>query len=130
MSTKKDIKKGGCPKKGAELKKTVPCTIRFTPSEYKLILDKVHKYGGTFSGFARKALLSSTVISQTPTDVIKVLSNYEMILRNTGTNLNIIAKKANEIDLKSGDEDINKAVDESKSLLEIITGIKNELIQK
>ena len=119
---------GGRPRKGEKVKAIIK-HVRFSPEEEKLLTDKVQESGLPCSSYIREAALAAVVKSRVPKEVIKILSNYEMNLRNIGTNLNLIAHKANAISAQLDISDVNKAIAASEELWKICTGIKNKILR-
>lgn len=121
--------KGRRPKEGTQVK-GISHTIRFSVEEDNELTERIKVFGGTRSDFIREAVFNSKVISIVPKEAIQILSSYEMNLRNIGTNLNSIAKKANDSALQFCLDDLYRARSESRSFLQECTNLKNYLLKK
>lgn len=104
-------------------------TVRFTPEEDKALSEKVKAFGGTISDFLRKSVFNSEIVSLPSPETIKLLQQYQRVLTNLGTNLNAIARRANNEKLTFTVNELSLAITECNALLQTIKAIKNKSLR-
>ena len=93
--TEKMHNKGGRPPKPAQERRTHLVAIKLSEKEYKVLQEKSACAQTKPSEFVREAALSGIVMSRVTKDEIDIVRNLGIQLRNIGTNVNTLARKAN-----------------------------------
>lgn len=93
--TEKMPNKGGRPPKPAQERRTHLVAIKLSEKEYKVLQEKSATAQTKPSEFVREAALSGKVMSRITKEEIDIVRNLGVLLRNIGTNVNTLARKAN-----------------------------------
>lgn len=93
--TEKMHNKGGRPPKPVQERRTHLVAIKLSEKEYKVLQEKSATAQTKPSEFVREAALSGKVMSRITKEEIDIVKNLGIQLRNIGTNVNTLARKAN-----------------------------------
>ena len=115
--------KGGRPPKPGYKKREKPVMTRFTAAEYAIVQQRARNANLELVVYIRTAALRAEVRKALTEEELSAVKELNMHLRNIGTNINAIARKANS-DLAR-----NYTADLRQILLEL-SKAKDDVIQK
>ncbi len=96
MKNNRQHNRGGRPRKSDNLRRDQMIAVKVNAVEKQAILKSCNKAGMKPGPFLREVALKGKVVERMSPESVSAVNNLSLQIRNLGTNLNAVAKRANK----------------------------------